>query len=388
MGSEKRSFIPLRARRVSLDYLDQQVFSPEGSKLLGKGFAGVIPYGSDVDPIIYEFDRLAVFDREKRKVELLGKASAHLDKDSLTIEIKDQDFDQLIQRASQVGPGRTAHFSVKSAKTNCSEEEYKKNVEQIIEQIRSGRMYQLNYLRYFGLDQELDGLALIEQSQTRMSMYSKVGNHELISCSPERFVQIVPGEEGLTIRSYPIKGTVVLGEDLDQRETQVQRLINSKKDQAELAMIVDLMRNDMYPLSIASSLRVIDASRVIRLKNVAHLQTTVEATMRENLTFADFRKALLPAGSITGAPKKEVMTAIAEFEKQDRGYFMGTGFIWDQSGYFDSSVLIRTLVSTDSSASKKQHYEFAVGSGIVVHSQPEDECKEVYGKADILGIHT
>ena len=92
-----------------------------------------------------------------------------------------------------------------------------------------------------------------------------------------------------------------------------------------------------------------------------------------------FFKALMPAGSITGAPKIEVMKAIRELETSDRDWFMGSAFYLDENGSFDSSVLIRTLwEDTDG------NLRYAAGSGLVIKSCPHDELQEIDTKCRVL----
>jgi para-aminobenzoate synthetase component 1 len=144
-------------------------------------------------------------------------------------------------------------------------------------------------------------------------------------------------------------------------------------------MIVDLLRNDLNRVSLADSVRVVCPHRLISHPTVHHLEAEIDARLRPDLTLGDFLDAVCPAGSITGAPKIEVMRAIQEFEGRDRGYFMGHIFYLDDRGRFDSSILIRTLVRDESGLD-----EFAAGSGLVVHSDPERERREVEAKCRVV----
>jgi para-aminobenzoate synthetase component 1 len=155
--------------------------------------------------------------------------------------------------------------------------------------------------------------------------------------------------------------------------------MTSKKNLAELHMIIDLMRNDLNRICIPGTVEVKDANRLVSFVNVHHLVGSVIGQLREGLTVKDLLTALCPGGSITGAPKIEVMLAIREYEQRPRGYFMGHAFMLDDTGTFNSSILIRTLQKQSG-----KDYEFSAGSGIVIHSDPKSERLEIDAKCKVL----
>lgn len=203
-----------------------------------------------------------------------------------------------------------------------------------------------------------------------------------LSLSPELFLSLDARTRLLTTR--PIKGT---------RPASAARaeLDQSLKDQAELNMIVDLMRNDLGRVAALGSVRVHEA-RVIEShggpSGVHQGVATVRATLRQGLTIADLLRATFPGGSITGAPKIRAMQIIEELEPDARGLYTGAvGFISD-CGSATLNIPIRTAVidgpdsGEDEMRDATLHY--GVGAGIVADSQPRAEWLETLDKAALL----
>ena len=144
-------------------------------------------------------------------------------------------------------------------------------------------------------------------------------------------------------------------------------------------MIVDLMRNDLARIARRGTVSVPVPGRLVSAPTIHHLEAVVTARLAPGLTLGAFLAAVCPGGSITGAPKREVMTAIRAAEGRPRGYFMGHAFYLDDGGAFDSSILIRTLVKDGRNA-----YAFAAGSGIVTRSDPHRELAEIDAKCRVV----
>ncbi len=266
-----------------------------------------------------------------------------------------------------------------------SSEAYLQQARSVQDDIRNGRYYQLNLLRYFRLQSSSISTAAIAGRLAavggRYSAWIDDLDLSLVSFSPERFIRLRRREGGdVQIWTYPIKGTaardVIPAIDAERR----QSLEQNGKEQAELNMIVDLMRNDLQQVCQSRSVQVRDVGSIRELPHVFHRQATIVGTMQRECRLVDLLRAVCPAGSITGAPKREVMRAIREFEGRDRGYFMGNLMYWSDDGArLDSSVLIRTMVST-----KRNAYEFAAGSGMVLESHPELEQDEIRHKCRVV----
>ncbi|SMF13587.1 chorismate-binding protein [Pseudobacteriovorax antillogorgiicola] len=262
-----------------------------------------------------------------------------------------------------------------------SQQEYLSAVACCQQEIRDGRYYQINLLQYFELlGESAPWSELFKTFAGPFGAWVQVPNLELISFSPERFVRIEMSSDQAILVAEPIKGTAPRSADPRVDDQNRRSLLNSAKDHAELHMIVDLMRNDMQIISDSGSVQVTDSGSLHSFSNVHHLIAKIEAHLRPGLTCGDLLQALGPGGSITGAPKKEVIKAISEHEMEKRGYFMGSICYLDSyHRSFDSSILIRTVSRENSGP-----YRFAAGSGLTIHSRPLDEWQEIQAKARVV----
>lgn len=211
-------------------------------------------------------------------------------------------------------------------------------------------------------------LALRQRSPAPYAAFWRQPQRSICSHSPECFLQ---GDATL-LRSDPIKGTRAR---IPGREAELrQELLHSSKDRAELAMIVDLVRNDLGRIAQVGSVRVRQAAALMDLDYVHHLVARVEAVPRAESDVAQWLAAAYPAGSITGAPKIAVMQLLDALEGVERGPYCGT-FGWYGQRALSLAVAIRTVVLTP------QAVRYHAGGGIVIDSQPEEEWREVLGKA-------
>jgi para-aminobenzoate synthetase component 1 len=171
--------------------------------------------------------------------------------------------------------------------------------------------------------------------------------------------------------SQPIKGTNkrLLG---DENTHQLNVLSSSVKERAENVMIVDLVRNDMSKISKPGSVKVKELCGAYAYKSVNHLVSTVESELIEDISCSNAFDALFPMGSMTGAPKIEVMKHILDYENQERGFYSGCIGYLDPNGNFDFNVCIRTLIYN----AKQKEISYNVGSAITYDSCPEEEYEE------------
>jgi para-aminobenzoate synthetase component I len=190
----------------------------------------------------------------------------------------------------------------------------------------------------------------------------------IISHSPECFLT----QRGRTIVSVPIKGTRRRIADADQRIKHELQI--SEKDRAELAMIVDLVRNDLGHVAVPGSVQVQHDGHMIDLPHVHHRATRVSATLRHDAHFRDVIASSFPAGSITGAPKIRAMHILRDLEQQPRGPYCGA-FGWIGNGCADLAVAIR------SATLQHNQLQFHAGGGIVWDSEATSEWDEIHAKA-------
>jgi anthranilate/para-aminobenzoate synthase component I len=196
----------------------------------------------------------------------------------------------------------------------------------------------------------------------------------LLSASPELLFEL---REGVA-RTRPIKGTIARAEAAREDLRRAQQLLHSEKDLAELAMIVDLERNDLGRCAVPGGVHVEDWPSLQSYPRVHHLMADVVARTRADVDAFDVLAALFPGGSITGAPKLAAMRHIAGLEGHGRGFFTGAlGFV-DLRGHAAFNVLIRSFLW------REQHggeLSFQVGGGITWSSDPRAEEAETLVKA-------
>lgn len=262
-----------------------------------------------------------------------------------------------------------------------------------VEYIHAGDVFQVNLAhplsaRFSGSPRELAATmfrragpsfgAYLESWQDASVTYASA------SISPELFLDVDLGTRRVITR--PIKGTRLVGDD---SHTQLD---HSEKDAAELAMIVDLMRNDLGRVCRFGSVRVSDPRSIDRHGPSAgalhHASATVEGTMQDNVTIADLLRATFPPGSVTGAPKIRAMQIIDELESFNRGLYCGCiGYISDH-GRATFNVAIRTATLTCNAGSMSSNARgelvFPVGAGIVADSDPQSEWRETLDKAQMF----
>ncbi len=204
----------------------------------------------------------------------------------------------------------------------------------------------------------------------------------LLSASPELLFEF----DGERVCTRPIKGTAPRGRDAVEDERNARALLASEKDRAELAMIVDLARNDLGRVAITGSVAVEAFARLESYASVHHLVADVAARVRPGIDAVDVLAALFPGGSITGAPKLAAIDVIAAIERAGRGFFTGSlGFI-DTRGHAAFNILIRTLVwrpHGDRSPARGE-VSFHVGGGITWPSDARAEEQETLTKGAAL----
>lgn len=213
--------------------------------------------------------------------------------------------------------------------------------------------------------------ALMQHSPSNFSAFFRYPNRpSVVSHSPECLL----AARGPHLISVPIKGTRRIAGDAHRAWAD---LIATAKDGAELAMIIDLVRNDLGKISVPGSVTVTDHAQRIELPYVIHRAARIVATLNPHHHYSDALRALFPAGSITGAPKHRVMDIIAQLEGQPRGPYCGT-FGWIGHNSADLAVAIRTA------AISHNQVTLHAGGGIVWDSQAAAEWDEVRAKASAM----
>jgi para-aminobenzoate synthetase component 1 len=176
-----------------------------------------------------------------------------------------------------------------------------------------------------------------------------------------------------------MKGTRPRGATPSEDRRERRELLESEKEKAELAMIVDLSRNDLARACEAGSVRVASARRLLGFRGVHQAIAVVEGRLGAGRDRVDLLEACFPPGSVTGAPKVRALEIIDELEGEGRGPYSGALGYLDDGGDMDLSVAIRTLLLAPGRVS------YRVGGGITLGSDPEAERQETLSKG--AGLH-
>ena len=197
---------------------------------------------------------------------------------------------------------------------------------------------------------------------------------EVAGASPETLVKL---EDGV-LHTFPLAGTRQRGKTDEEDIALEAELLQDKKELAEHNMLVDLGRNDLGKISKFGSVKVEKLHSIERYSHVMHIGSTVRGEIRENCDALDAIEAVLPAGTLSGAPKIRACQLIGELENNKRGVYGGAiGYI-DFTGNMDTCIAIRI-------AYKKNGKVFVrSGAGIVADSVPEKEYQECLNKAQAV----
>jgi para-aminobenzoate synthetase component 1 len=276
---------------------------------------------------------------------------------------------------SKAGEEVAAHKPLEvdfTCKTSVAD--YLKNVDRIKECIVRGDFYEMNYCLEFSADGDFDPYSIFyrlnSMAPAPFASFFKFNDRYLMCSSPERF--LAKRQDKLV--SQPIKGTRKRGAEND--EGTVSELMNNEKDRAENVMITDLVRNDLSRVCEPGSVVVDELCKVYSFSHVHQMISSISGELRKNTSFSDILRATFPMGSMTGAPKIQVMKDTETFENFKRGWYSGcVGYL--EKGDFDLNVVIRSLQMIKGAGCLHYH----VGGAITIDSNAEEEYQECMHKA-------
>lgn len=206
------------------------------------------------------------------------------------------------------------------------------------------------------------------------------GDLAIVSTSPELLLHAVTDLRVNSIRferlyTCPIKGTRPRGRGADEDRQLVTELDEDPKENAELTMIIDVERNDLGRVANPGSVRVLRGPEVVTHRTIHHREALLTALAKTSISRGEVLDAMLPSGSVTGAPKVRAMEVIANLEAHRRGLYTGGFGYVDHSGSMTLAMAIRTVVF------RGPEGEYFTGGGIVADSDPHRELEETRWKA-------
>ena len=357
------------------------VFSYDLGNLFETLPAAVPPYAEDDQhfPLLSlgVYDTVIAFDRQEKTVWIIsnglpGKTAAARRRHSEATLARWQK-----RLATAAPPAETTATKAEWIAGNFTPDQYRKQIESIIDHILKGDIFQANLSQRFtfrltATDNDFTFYRrLRNQCAAPFAAFCQYGNWSVASASPERFLHIRDNR----VDSKPIKGTCPRGKTDEEDAALSRALLASDKDRAENIMIVDLLRNDLARVCEDDSIEVPALCALESFSNVHHLVSQVRGHLRQGVGPFEVLKASFPGGSITGAPKIRAMELIASHEPTRRGpYCGGIGYI-GFDGVTDINIAIRTALC------RHRQISFQVGGGITAASQPDKEYRETLDKA-------
>ncbi|RYG43932.1 MAG: anthranilate synthase component I family protein [Chitinophagaceae bacterium] len=253
-------------------------------------------------------------------------------------------------------------------------DEYLQTIIQLQKHILRGDCYEINFCQEFyaeniGINPVEIFIRLGRLSPNPFSAFYKIDDKYLICASPERYLK----KDGARVISQPIKGTLKrIGNNEELDAAGRQRLLASEKDRSENVMVVDLVRNDLSRICMEGSVKVDELFGVYNFPQVYQMISTISGELKSELDWVEVIRATFPMGSMTGAPKQNVLRLIEKYERTARGIFSGAiGYVSPEKD-FDFNVVIRSLIYNQST----RYLSFPAGSGITFYSNPEAEYEE------------
>lgn len=242
---------------------------------------------------------------------------------------------------------------------------YQASLAYVLAQIRLGNTYLLNLTFETPIDSSLTLKEMFTYAKAKFKLYFK---DEFICFSPERFIEV----EGNTIATYPMKGTI----DATLPDAK-EAILANPKEQAEHIMIVDLMRND---LGVVGNRVKVEAFRYVEQieageRALLQVSSKITAQLPKNWhhSIGKLLNQMLPAGSISGTPKKSTLKIIDEVENFKRGFYTGVFGVFDGENLY-SAVMIRFIEK------RKNQLYYKSGGGITIDSDAKKEYKELLEK--------
>ena len=321
------------------------------------------------------FDRVIVFDNYRQKLILITgvRLDGDLEENYENAQRELEEMERLIRS------GAKAVFKPlkleEEFQPGAEKAEYCRMVEKAKEYIREGDIFQVvlsNPMRAKATGSLFDTYRVLRASNPSPYMfYFSSDDIELAGASPETLAKLENG----TLSTFPLAGTRPRGKTREEDKALEEGLLKDEKELAEHNMLVDLGRNDIGKISKIGTVKVEKYLCVERFSHVMHLGSTVTGIIRDDKDAVDAVDAILPAGTLSGAPKFRACQIIEELEQSKRGIYGGAIGYLDFAGNLDTCIAIRLVY--------KKNGEICIrsGAGIVADSVPEKEFQECCNKA-------
>ena len=264
---------------------------------------------------------------------------------------------------------------------DMSFEAYAEKVQYVVDAIKRGRLMQCVLSRDAAFPLRVHPLDSYEKlrnaNPSPYSFFFDLGDELVYGASPETHIKVNDSSrDGKAIEIRPIAGTARRTGDSVQDFHTRQELLSDPKEMAEHTMLVDLARNDLYQLVLPDSVSIPEFGIIEEYPNLYHIVTGVTGTLRDDISATTALLATLPAGTLSGAPKREAMQMIDELEHSARDYYGGAVGYLTVGGNCNTGITIRSVHVRDGFSHIRS------GAGIVLQSHPDGEVAEIQTKAE------
>ena len=269
-------------------------------------------------------------------------------------------------------------FVPNDLRTNITQETFEAMVRKAKRYVKDGDIFQAVLSKRFDFSFKGDLIdfyqALRDINPSPYMYFLKMKQRAIVGSSPEMLGRV----EGKCADTFPIAGTRPIGKNVHEDERLADDLLNDPKERAEHVMLIDLARNDLGKVCRFGTVTVPEFMTVQKYSHVQHIVSRVSGQLKPDCDAIDTFKAVFPAGTVSGAPKKRAMEIIDELEPSRRGPYAGAIGYFSYNGNADFAITIRTLVAEGNRA------YIQTGAGIVADSEPAREWFETEHKAKAL----
>lgn len=349
----------------SYDYI---MYAEPSIKLDGRDEEGF----QDVDLML--FDKVIAFDHFRQKLILIANVDVKNLAESYPQAVSQlEEMERLIRHGERMPEKRLRLTS--PLRPLFTREEYCRMVERGKDYIREGDIFQVVLSNRFDADMEgslLDAYRVLRTTNPSPYMFYFTSDAiEIAGASPETLVKLTEGK----LSTFPLAGTRPRGKTGEEDAQMEKELLADEKERAEHNMLVDLGRNDIGKISVIGSVKVERYMEIEKYSHVMHIGSMVTGQIKDGLDGLDAVDAVLPAGTLSGAPKIRACEIIHELEKNKRGIYGGAIGYLDFSGNLDVCIAIRLAFAKNGKVFVRS------GAGIVADSVPEKEYEECLNKA-------
>jgi anthranilate synthase component 1 len=322
-------------------------------------------------------DALVVFDHLRRTTTVIANVDAGGDLEGSYRQAREtiSDVRWQLSRPMPVPPGPPAHRVMPDFASNMTRERFEATVARIIQYIYAGDAFQVVPSQRWSAPVPVEAFSIYRGlravNPSPYMYYLDFGDFEIAGASPEPLITVT----GRRVATRPVAGTRPRGATPEEDRRHAEELLADEKERAEHVMLVDLGRNDLGRVCAYGSVEVESFMAIENYSHVMHIVSNVVGTLRPGVDALSALRSVLPAGTLSGAPKVRAMQIIDELEPVKRGGYGGAIGWASYTGELDTCIHIRTVVVKDGVA------HIQSGGGTVADAKPDYEFRESEAKS-------